>query len=80
MIKKFTIIILLFCAIISCGKKGDPKYVDPDKKAEIKKQTDTIEDQIDIAIKKIKTEKDAIIDEKNEYINELESSYFHCCC
>ena len=37
MIKKFTLIILLFCAIISCGKKSDPKYVDPDKKAEIKK-------------------------------------------
>ena len=37
MIKKFTVIILLFCAIISCGKKGDHKYVDPDIKAEIKK-------------------------------------------
>ena len=37
MIKKFTIIILLFYAVISCGKKGDPQYVDPDKKAEIKK-------------------------------------------
>ena len=36
MIKKFTIIILIFSAVISCGKKGDPKYVDPDKKAEIK--------------------------------------------
>ena len=36
MIKKFTIIILLFCAVISCGKKGDRKYIDPDKKAEIK--------------------------------------------
>ena len=36
MIKKFTIIILLFFAVISCGIKGDPKYVDPDKKAEIK--------------------------------------------
>ena len=36
MIKKFTIIILLFCVVISCGKKGDPKYEDPDKKAEIK--------------------------------------------
>ena len=36
MIKKFTLIILLFCAVISCGKKSDPKYVDPDKKAEIK--------------------------------------------
>ncbi len=34
--KKLTIIILLFCLVISCGKKGDPKYVDPDKKAEIK--------------------------------------------
>ena len=37
MIKKITLIILLFCAVISCGKKSDPKYVDPDKKAEIKK-------------------------------------------
>ena len=37
MIKKITIIILLFYAVISCGKKGDPKYVDPNKKAEIKK-------------------------------------------
>ncbi len=36
MIKKFTLIILLFVVVISCGKKGDPKYVDPDKKAEIK--------------------------------------------
>ena len=36
MIKKLPIIILLFCAVISCVKKGDPKYVDPDKKAEIK--------------------------------------------
>ena len=35
MIKKFTIIILLFCAVISCGKKGDPEYKDPNKKAEI---------------------------------------------
>ena len=36
MIKKITLIILLFCAVISCGKKGDPKYIDPDKKVEIK--------------------------------------------
>ncbi len=36
MIKKITIIIFLFCLVISCGKKSDPKYVDPDKKAEIK--------------------------------------------
>ena len=37
MIKKIILILLLFCAVISCGKKSDPKYVDPDKKAEIKK-------------------------------------------
>ena len=36
MIKKIIIVMFLLCAIISCGKKGDPKYVDPDKKAEIK--------------------------------------------
>ena len=36
MIKKITLIILLFCAVISCGKKGDPEYKDPDKKAEAK--------------------------------------------
>ena len=36
MIKKTTLIILIFCAVISCGKKGDPKYIDPEKKAEIK--------------------------------------------
>ena len=36
MIKKITLIILLFCALISCGKKGDPEYIDPEKKAELK--------------------------------------------
>jgi predicted small lipoprotein YifL len=36
MIKKITLIILLFCAVISCGKKGDPEYMDPEKKAELK--------------------------------------------
>ena len=36
MIKKITLIILLFCAVISCGKKGDPKYIYPEKKAEIR--------------------------------------------
>ena len=37
MIKKI-IFIFLTCSLLttSCGKKGDPKYVDPDKKAEIK--------------------------------------------
>ena len=35
MIKKF-ILILIFCGtIISCGKKGDPEYKEPNKKAEI---------------------------------------------
>ena len=35
MIKKITLALILFCMIISCGKKGDPKYKDPEKKAEI---------------------------------------------
>tara|TARA_Y100000768_G_C23670238_1_gene537418 strand:- start:150 stop:281 length:132 start_codon:yes stop_codon:yes gene_type:complete len=33
--KKITLVILLFCLIISCGKKGDPQYIDPNKKAEV---------------------------------------------
>ena len=37
MIKKITLIILLFCVVISCGKKGDPEYKDPEKKARIYK-------------------------------------------
>ncbi len=37
MIKKITLIVLLFCAVVSCGKKGEPKYVDPEKKTEIRK-------------------------------------------
>jgi len=35
MIKKITLALILFCMIISCGKKGDPKYKDHEKKAEI---------------------------------------------
>ena len=35
MIKKITLIILLFCVVISCGKKGDPKYMDPEKKVKV---------------------------------------------
>ena len=35
MIKKITLALILFCIIISCGKKGDPKYKDPEKKTEI---------------------------------------------
>ena len=35
MIKKIIIIILLFCAVISCGKKEDPKYGSLKKEVEI---------------------------------------------
>ena len=35
MIKKITLVILLFCAVISCGVKSNPEYKDPEKKAEI---------------------------------------------
>ena len=34
MIKKISLIILFCCLIISCGKKGDPEYIKPEKKAE----------------------------------------------
>ena len=37
MMKKITLVVLLCCVIISCGKKGDPKYEDPEKKAKIQK-------------------------------------------
>ena len=36
MIKKISLIFLCFCLIVSCGKKGDPKYVDPNKRVEIR--------------------------------------------
>ena len=35
MIKKIFITLLFCCIIVSCGKKGDPEYKDPEKKAEI---------------------------------------------
>ena len=35
MIKKITLVFLLYCLLVSCGKKGDPEYKDPDKKAKI---------------------------------------------
>jgi len=35
MIKKITLALLLCCIIVSCGKKGDPEYKDPEKKTEI---------------------------------------------
>ena len=37
MIKKITLVILLFFLFISCGKKGDPQYTDPNKKAKVHK-------------------------------------------
>ena len=36
MIKKIILAILLCCLVVSCGKKGDPQYKDPEKKAEVK--------------------------------------------
>jgi len=37
MIKKISLIILLFCTIISCGIKSDPEYRDTEKKVVIEK-------------------------------------------
>jgi len=37
MIKKIILIILLCCVVASCGKKGAPKYGDPEKKTKIQK-------------------------------------------
>ena len=34
MIKKITFIFLVCCLLASCGKKGDPEYKEPEKKAE----------------------------------------------
>ena len=39
MIKKIILAILLCCLVVSCGKKGDPQYKDPEKKAEVKNIT-----------------------------------------
>ena len=36
MIKKISLIILCYCLIVSCGKKGDPEYKETEKKAEFK--------------------------------------------
>ena len=35
MIKKITLALLLCCIIVSCGKKGSPKYKDPKKETKI---------------------------------------------
>ena len=35
MIKKITLVLLIYCFVIACGKKGDPKYMDPEKKVKV---------------------------------------------
>ena len=35
MIKKITLILILCCIIISCGKKGNPEYKNSEKKTKI---------------------------------------------
>tara|TARA_B100001564_G_scaffold344844_1_gene342830 strand:+ start:446 stop:574 length:129 start_codon:yes stop_codon:yes gene_type:complete len=35
MIKKITLTLLLCCILISCGKKGNPEYIDPDSKVNL---------------------------------------------
>ena len=32
MIKKITLVLVLFCCVISCGKKGNPEYKESHKK------------------------------------------------
>ena len=35
MIKKISLVLILCLFAVSCGKKGDPEYKNPDKKAKI---------------------------------------------
>ena len=35
MIKKIFFFLALSCFIVSCGKKGDPTYKDPEKKTDL---------------------------------------------
>ena len=35
MIKKITLALILCCMVVSCGKKGDPKYKDHEKETKI---------------------------------------------
>jgi hypothetical protein len=35
MIKKIFLTLILCCIMISCGKKGDPEYKDPEQKTRI---------------------------------------------
>ena len=37
MIKKIILTLVLCCIVISCGKKGDPEYKDPNKKVKIQR-------------------------------------------
>ena len=37
MIKKISLVLLLCCIVISCGKKGDPKYKDPEKETKMQR-------------------------------------------
>ena len=37
MIKKISLILVLLCVVVSCGKKADPEYKESQKKNEIKK-------------------------------------------
>jgi len=39
MIKKIILPLMLFCIIVSCGKKGDPQYKDSKQKVEIQEIT-----------------------------------------
>ena len=39
MIKKIILSLVFFCILVSCGKKGDPEYKDPQKKVEIQALT-----------------------------------------
>ena len=35
MIRKFALALILCCILISCGKKGDPEYKEPEKKLKV---------------------------------------------
>ena len=35
MMKKITLVFLFYCLLVSCGKKGDPEYKNPEKKVRI---------------------------------------------
>ena len=37
MIKKISLVIILFLVVVSCGKKGDPEYKNSNKKGHIQK-------------------------------------------